>query len=172
MGAARAMTQVYLGLGANVGHRRANIALALELLHARGADVRGVSSVYETTPVGFARQPWFLNLACAVETSLAPLDLLRVAKGIEAALGRAPSPPNGPRVIDIDILLYDDLVVDSREVTVPHPRMSERAFVLAPLADLAPDLRHPLLGVTVGELLAAAPGREGVRPWGGPIRVG
>ena len=164
------MTQVYLGLGANVGHRRANIALALELLHARGADVRGVSSVYETTPVGFARQPWFLNLACAVETSLAPLDLLRVAKGIEVALGRAPSPPNGPRVIDIDILLYDDLVVDSREVTALV--MGASAFVLAPLADLAPDLRHPLLGVTVGELLAAAPGREGVRQWGGPIRVG
>lgn len=165
------MTQVYLALGANLGHRRANLVLALNSLHARSATVRSVSPVYETAPVGFARQPWFLNLACAVETDLAPLDLLGVAKRIEAALGRAPSPPNGPRVIDIDILLYGDLVVGSRELTIPHPRMTERAFVLAPLADLAPDLRHPLLGVTVRDMLATVGGREGVRPWSGPIRV-
>ena len=165
------MTQVYLALGANLGNRRANLALALEMLHARGAAVRSVSPVCETAPMGFARQPRFLNLACAVETSLPPIELLRVAKGIEAALGRAPSPPNGPRVIDIDILLYGDLAVDSAELTVPHPRMAERAFVLTPLADLAPEVRHPLLGVTVRDLLVAVAGREGVRQWSGPIRV-
>jgi 2-amino-4-hydroxy-6-hydroxymethyldihydropteridine diphosphokinase len=159
------VTEVYLGLGSNMGDRRANLRRALGLLAAAGVGVTRTSPVYETAPVGYGPQRKFLNAVCMGETWLEPLALLRAIKEIEAALGRAPGPRNGPRPMDVDILLYGELCLATPELTVPHPRLAERAFVLAPLADLAPDLAVPGLGKRVRELLAEAPGREGVRAW-------
>ena len=160
------MTRVYLGLGGNLGQRELFLRQALELLGEQGVAVGRVSRAYETEPVGLREQPRFLNLACDAAFPGTPADLLRTVMGIERTLGRTPARPNGPRVIDIDILLFGDQVLDGADLTIPHPRMTERAFVLAPLAEIAPDLRHPVQRRTVSELLAVAPGREGVRPWG------
>jgi len=153
---------VYLGLGANLGDRRASLARALDLLSLNGEVVR-VSGLYEAEPIGYAGQPRFLNAVALVRTSLSPRRLLAFVKGIERAMGRAPSFRNAPRPIDIDILLYGETTVDSSELTVPHPRMHERAFALAPLAEIAPEAWHPVLLKTVRELLARAPDGEGVR---------
>jgi 2-amino-4-hydroxy-6-hydroxymethyldihydropteridine diphosphokinase len=159
------MTAVYLGLGSNLGDREANLRRALALLAAAGVSVARVSPVYETQPVGYQEQGKFLNAVCTGETSLEAQALLRALKEIEAALGRTSGPRNGPRPIDIDILLYGDLLLSTPELTIPHPRLAERAFVLAPLADVAPDLIPPGLMKSVRVLLAEAPGREGVRRW-------
>jgi 2-amino-4-hydroxy-6-hydroxymethyldihydropteridine diphosphokinase len=142
------------------------LCLALELLGRSDIRVMAVSSVYETEPVGYSRQPWFLNMVCHANTGLAPEALLGAVKAVEKELGRVTSFPNAPRVIDIDILLYGNLVLAGPGLIVPHPRIAERAFVLAPLAELAPELRHPVLGLTIGELLGAARGQEMVRPFG------
>jgi 2-amino-4-hydroxy-6-hydroxymethyldihydropteridine diphosphokinase len=143
---------VYLGLGTNLGDRPGNLRLALEKLRAC-ATVEKVSSCYETRPVGYEDQPDFLNLTCFVTTALSPLQLLRSLKDIEQQMGRQAGFRNAPRLIDIDILLFDDLVVDSPELAIPHPRMNNRAFVLAPLADIAPEIVHPILKLTVREML-------------------
>ncbi|QBD78231.1 GTP cyclohydrolase I FolE2 [Ktedonosporobacter rubrisoli] len=145
---------VYLALGSNLGDRRGNLATALQRLR-EVVDIDTVSSVYETEPVGYADQPRFLNLACSGKTWLSAYDLLKYAKAIEAAIGRKQTFRNGPRPIDIDILLYDDLRIEQEELTVPHPRMAERAFVLVPLAEIAPDVIDPASGQSIQELLNA-----------------
>jgi 2-amino-4-hydroxy-6-hydroxymethyldihydropteridine diphosphokinase len=135
---------VYLSLGSNLGDRRANLETALELLgQMPGLRITGVSRRYRTAPLGVAQQPEFLNLAAQARTSLAPGELLRAAKRIERAVGRTAGPRWGPRVIDIDILLYNAVRMETPELTLPHPRMEERAFVMAPLAEIAPDLVMP-----------------------------
>jgi 2-amino-4-hydroxy-6-hydroxymethyldihydropteridine diphosphokinase len=145
------MSYAYLGLGSNLGDREAMLRHAVEEL-ASFVRVDIISDLYETEPIGFEDQPWFLNCACAGHTELAPLALLHACKGLETHLGRQPGPRFGPRVIDIDLLAYEDLVLDTGELTLPHPRLHERGFVLAPMTDIAPDWRHPLLGHTVREL--------------------
>jgi 2-amino-4-hydroxy-6-hydroxymethyldihydropteridine diphosphokinase len=160
------MTTVYLGLGSNVGSREGNLRQALKFLNGPADAVQEVSPVYETDPVGFADQGSFLNCVFRFETELKPKDLLSTVKGIEGLVGRTPTFPNGPREIDIDILLYGDLVMASEVLTIPHPRMAERAFVLVPLADIAPDVAHAASGLTVAELLDSVDGKEGVRLWG------
>jgi 2-amino-4-hydroxy-6-hydroxymethyldihydropteridine diphosphokinase len=151
------MKTAYLGLGSNVGDREANLRAAIGRLRAPDLRVLRVSSVYETEPVDYSAQRWFLNLVLEAETSLFPLQLLsRIAK-IERGMGRVRTVPKGPRSIDIDILFYGKAVIESEALVVPHPRMADRRFVLAPLADLAPDLRHPVLHRTVREMLDAAP---------------
>jgi len=156
------MATAYLSLGSNLGHREANIASALKTLGQEARIVK-VSSLYETEPVGYKDQPWFLNLVCAVETDLSPHALLKLAKTTEKILGRKPTLRFGPRLIDIDILFYDDLILDSPDLTIPHPHLVKRAFVLVPLKEIAPNLVHPLSGLTIKELLERAENLEEVR---------
>ena len=152
---------VYLGLGSNMGNRQDNLDKALGFLSQR-LRLGKVSSVYDTEPVGNPNQPRFLNLACQAYTTLAPTGLLALAKGIESKLGRVFSQSNAPRPIDIDILLYGDQVIETPELVIPHPRLAERAFVLVPLAEIDPDLRHPVIGKTINELLQRLPQTQGV----------
>ncbi len=154
---------MFLGLGGNLGDREANLRAARERLERGGVAVERCSSLYETEPWGVVDQPHFLNAVCQGRTMLAPMELLALAKRIEGELGRAPTVRYGPRPIDIDILLYGAQVLATPELTVPHPRLAERAFVLVPLAELAPDLPLPGDGRTVRELLEALGETEGVR---------
>ena len=156
---------VYLGLGSNLGDRKANLEKALQLLGER-LTIRQVSSLYQTEPVGHREQPLFFNAVCRAETDLGPLQLLSLVKGIEAALGRVPSFAAGPRSIDVDILLYGDLTIEIADLTIPHPRIAERAFVLVPLLELSPDLVHPVSGECVRSLAAAVQGQQGVEKIG------
>ena len=151
------MKTVYLSLGSNIGDREANLRAAIERLPAAGVNVLRVSPIYETEPVDYTAQAWFLNLVLEGDTELFPMQLLSRTSRIERELGRMRGVPKGPRTIDIDILLYGRRVVRSGSLEIPHPRMSERRFVLAPLADLAPDLVHPVTHRTVREMLDAAP---------------
>ena len=146
----------YLSLGSNIGDREAHLRDALARLGANGRVV-AVSSFYETEPVEFTRQPWFLNCAIALETSQTPRQLMTTLLRIEEEMGRRRVQKKGPRAIDIDILLFDDTIVDSEELTIPHPTMHERRFVLEPLAEIAPELLHPVLKKTIGELLDSLP---------------
>ena len=143
---------VYLALGANLGDRQSKLLQALQLIRAR-MSIEKVSACYETKPVGYLEQPDFLNMTCLVTTELPPQELLLFLKQIERQMGRQASFRNAPRPIDLDILLYDNLILESPELTIPHPRMSERAFVLVPLAEIAPAVIHPVLKLTVAELL-------------------
>jgi 2-amino-4-hydroxy-6-hydroxymethyldihydropteridine diphosphokinase len=156
----------YLGLGSNLGDRQANLDRALEFLGQR-LRVKKVSSVYDSEPVGNIEQPRFLNLVCEVVTNLPPKSLLALAKGIENKLGRMGGPSGAPRTIDIDILLYGEEVIETPELTIPHPRMTKRAFVLVPLAEIAPEVKHPVTGQTAKEMLKAAREVQGVFKWEG-----
>jgi 2-amino-4-hydroxy-6-hydroxymethyldihydropteridine diphosphokinase len=151
------MKTVYLGLGSNVGHRERNLAAALVQLASPALRILRVSSTYETEPVDYTDQRWFLNLVAEAETELFPMQLLAHIVKIERALGRVRTVSKGPRTLDIDILLYGRAVIRSAKLEIPHPRMGERRFVLAPLAELAPSLRHPVTRKTVREMLEAAP---------------
>jgi 3-oxoacyl-[acyl-carrier protein] reductase len=169
------MKLVYLSVGSNLGDRERHLESALEKLAAPDFYIRRVSSVYETEPVDCPAEStaahWFLNLVVEAETDLFPMQLLwRVGK-IEHSLGRVRTVVNGPRTIDIDILLYGRAVIQTPELQVPHPRMSGRRFVLAPLAELAPELRHPIARRTIRELLAAAPD-QAVRRLAKPVARG
>ena len=155
---------VYIGLGANLGDRAAALnAACAELAKLPGTKLQMGSPVYETVPVGNTEQPVFLNAVVSLETILEPPALLREAKRIESALGRQHRDRWGPREIDIDLLLYDGLVYTDDTVTVPHPEMDSRRFVLVPLRDIAPDLVHPVNGRTVVELAAACPAQGGIK---------
>jgi len=155
------MKKIYLSLGSNLGDRELMLQSALDRLNAADLRILRVSSVYETEPIGFKEQPLFLNLVAEGETDLFPLMLLGRIQKVELLLGRKRSgPPNGPRSIDIDILLYGRATVHSARLDIPHPRLHERRFVLGPLVELAPDLRHPTLGRTMRELLASLEGQK------------
>ncbi len=155
------MKTVYLGLGSNLGDRQARLRRAIELLREEGVEVRRVSGIYESEPVDYTAQPWFLNCVVEAETELMPLQLLKRLQKIEARVGRRRTVPKGPRTIDIDILLYGNHVMATAPLTVPHPRLAERRFVLAPLREVAPGLRHPVSRKTISELLdgLTRPGR-------------
>jgi 2-amino-4-hydroxy-6-hydroxymethyldihydropteridine diphosphokinase len=144
----------YLSLGSNLGVREDLLRQAIERLEAAEVHILRRSSVYETEPRDVRNQPWFLNLAIEVETELFPIQLLARIQKIERDLGRQRLKAGGPRSIDIDILLYGNFAIHTSQLEVPHPRMGQRRFVLEPLAELAPDLRHPVTGRTMREMLA------------------
>ncbi len=155
--------RVYLGLGSNLGDRHARIDEAIERIGAiEGVEVVASSSMHETKPVGGPDQPDFINAACAIETLLTPREILDHARRIEDAMGRTREVHWGPRTIDIDILLADNTVVSDEGLTVPHPRMTEREFVLAPLAEIAPEARHPQKNMSVRELLGDLEDEAGI----------
>jgi len=155
------MHTVYLALGSNIGDRYSNLAAALQRLRD-AVEVRAVSSIYETEPVGYLDQPLFYNIVCSGTTVLSAPELLKCTKEIENELGRQPSFRNGPRLIDIDIIFFDDLRMAQGDLTIPHPRMAERAFVLAPLVEIAPQVVDPISGHTAQELLQNV-SQEGVK---------
>ncbi len=158
---------VYLSLGSNVGNREAHLRDALARLGVAGR-VIAVSSFYETEPVEFTRQPWFLNCAAALETTQTPRQLMTAILRIEEEMGRRRVRKKGPRSIDVDILMFvsgetEDTVVDSKELSIPHPAMHQRRFVLEPLAEIAPDIVHPVIKKTIRELRDALPAGQTVR---------
>lgn len=152
----------YLSLGSNVGDRAGNLNAAIERLRVFG-EVVAVSAFYETEPVEFTAQSWFVNCAVALNTEKTPRELLAGILDIEQKLGRRREQKKGPRIIDIDILLYGDAIVEASGLTIPHPAMHERRFVLEPLAEIAPDVRHPVFNRTIKELRDALPPGQAVR---------
>lgn len=159
------LTQAYLSLGCNIGNREANLREAVTRLGALGT-VTAVSSFYETEPVEFLEQPWFLNCVVLLETDLTPKLLLSRLLEIERAMGRERLQPKGPRLIDIDILLFGEEVINQPDLTVPHPALHKRRFVLEPLAEIGPGAMHPVLRKTARELLAELRGeKQAVKRW-------
>ncbi len=158
---------VFLSLGSNIGDRFGNITTALDRLGEVG-EIVGVSSIYETEPVEFIAQPWFLNCVAKLETEKMPKQLLGAILKIEKSMGRQRQQKKGPRIIDIDILLFGTAVIDAEGLTIPHPALPERRFALEPLTEIAPGVRHPVLKRTARELLAELPAGQAVRRVKGP----
>lgn len=156
------MADAYIGLGSNLGDKRGNLLGAIDKLR-EAVTFEHVSSLYATEPVGFKQQDWFLNAVAKIQCGQSPRDLLTALLSVEEALGRVRTTRNAPRTIDLDVLLYGDLVLSQDGLVIPHPRMAERAFVLTPLAEIAPDLVHPLLRQTMRELKEQIPAPEEVR---------
>lgn len=154
--------KAYISAGSNLGNRKMNLEFALDELDGAGSVLR-VSPYFETEPVGYADQPWFLNLAIEVETRLSPIELLNLCRGVEASRDRKRSFPNAPRTLDLDILLYGNSVVREENLIIPHPRMAERRFVLEPLFRIAPDFVHPVLKRTIRSLLESCADTSQVR---------
>jgi len=153
---------VYISLGSNVGDRAANLNSAIEQLQALGK-IEEVSSFYETEPVEVENQPWFLNCAVKLDTEKMPKQLLAGILDVEQEMGRRRTQKKGPRAIDIDILLFGNSIIDTKGLTIPHPALHERRFVLEPLAEIAPDVRHPVFKRTIRELRDALPPGQAVR---------
>lgn len=151
------MHTVYIGIGSNLGEREENCERAIGLLEEKGTRVIKRSSMIETEPWGVTDQPAFINMAIQIETELSPVELLKLLKETEKEVGRRPGMRWGPRVIDLDILLIDDLVIKSDRIEVPHPQIRNRDFVLRPLAEIAPDLIHPVFKKTIGEMVQEIP---------------
>lgn len=152
---------VYIALGSNLGNRQEHLAAAIAGLR-KVVDLHAISSIYETEPVGYLEQPRFLNMVCSGKTQLLAQELLKYTKALEQANGRRATFRNGPRTIDIDILLYDSAKIVQKDLVIPHPRMLTRAFVLIPLAEIAPNLIEPDSGKPIHELLASIP-KQGVQ---------
>jgi 2-amino-4-hydroxy-6-hydroxymethyldihydropteridine diphosphokinase len=163
------MTKLYLSLGSNIGNRAENIARAIAALGERGVRVTRESSLYETEPLEIKEQPWFLNCAIEAETELSSERLMEVLLDIEREMGRERGVPKGPRLIDMDILLYGSEVVRAAGLEIPHPRMAERKFVLVPLAEIAAEVNYPVSTMTIAEMLEATPDQSEVRKWRGKI---
>jgi 2-amino-4-hydroxy-6-hydroxymethyldihydropteridine diphosphokinase len=153
---------VYLSLGSNIGDRSANLQAAIDKLSSWGK-VMAVSSFYETEPVEVAGQPWFLNCAVILDTEKMPKQLMASILDLEQQMGRRRTQQKGPRTIDVDILLFGNSIVDTASLTIPHPAMHQRRFVLEPMAEIAPDLRHPVFKRTMRELRDSLPPGQGVR---------
>ena len=165
--ALRHLKRVYLSMGSNRGDRVANFERAMEELGRNGVNVERVSSFYKTEPVDFGPQAWFLNCAVALATIHTPQHLMAAMLTIEHEMGRRRTQKKGPRTIDIDILLFGGLILDSQELTIPHPAMHQRRFVLEPLAEIAPEVRHPVLQKSVWELLKELPAGQLVQKFEG-----
>ena len=159
---------IYLSLGSNLGDRAANLQRAMAALPEIGVRILRRSSIYETEPVDFLAQPWFLNCVVEGETSLEPRQLLDELQKVERKLGSKKLVPRGPRIIDLDVLFYEAGMIQERGIEIPHPRLADRRFVLVPLVELVPEFRHPVLGKTAVELLAATQDRSAVRIWQPP----
>jgi 2-amino-4-hydroxy-6-hydroxymethyldihydropteridine diphosphokinase len=158
--------KIYLSLGSNLGERTKNLQDAIAALHESGISATRISSIYETEPVDYLDQPWFLNLAIEAETELDPAALLQMLRKIETQMGSKKVVAKGPRLIDMDLLLYENEIIDTPELQVPHPRMHLRRFVLEPLAEISPNARHPVSQLNATEMLARTTDRSIVRKVG------